>query len=75
MDKESQQRFDQLAAVEPAAWTDADKAFMRARASYMTEDQIVKFADVLGNVPAAPADVPPAADEAPSKPKRGKKDE
>jgi len=48
---------------------------MRARASYMTEDQIVKFADVLGNVPAAPADVPPAADEAPSKPKRGKKDE
>ena len=63
MDQESQQRFDQLAAIEPAAWTEADKAFMTARSSYMTEDQRIKFAAVLSDAPPGTDQTEPA-DEA-----------
>ncbi len=62
MDKQSQKRFDELVAREPAALTEADIFFLRARASYLNEDQKAKFADILGTAK-------------PSKPSRKKADE
>ena len=66
MDQESLQRFKHLLTIEPTAWTEADKGFMRARASYMTEDQAINLADVL-NVPE-PALVETESDQPPATP-------
>lgn len=47
MDSKSQERLDEILAKEPAALTEADGVFLRARASYLTSDQKAKFADEL----------------------------
>lgn len=47
MDQESKARLDEITAKELAALTEDDKAFMRARSSYLTGDQREVFAEVL----------------------------
>lgn len=47
MDQESQKMLDQILAKEPAALTDEDKAFLRARSSYLNEEQNAVYAEVL----------------------------
>lgn len=47
MDETSRQVLDEILAQEPAALTDADKDFLRARRSYLTEEQRHVYADVL----------------------------
>jgi hypothetical protein len=47
MDQESRKMLDEILAQEPAALTDADKAFLRARSSYLNEEQRSVYAEVL----------------------------
>ena len=47
MDELSKATLDAILAQEPAALTDADKAFLRARSSYLNEEQRSVYAEVL----------------------------
>ncbi len=47
MDEQSKKMLDEILAQEPAALTDADKAFLRARRSYLTEEQRHVYAEAL----------------------------
>lgn len=71
MDEQSKARLDEILAKEVAALTDADKEFLRARRSYLTESQKIDYSEVLGEQPAeekASTDEP-AEGEAPKKAK------
>jgi hypothetical protein len=57
MDKKSQENFDRIARLEPAALSAGDIDFLRARQSYLTSDQKVKFAAALGGE-SEPEDAP-----------------
>jgi hypothetical protein len=57
MDPISQARLDSLRITDTNTWTEDDAAFVRARASYLTSDEVVKFAEVL-QVPAPVEEVP-----------------
>lgn len=59
MDEQSRKTLDEILAKEPAALTEADEAFMRARRSYLSEEQKAVFADVLAEAPEAPSDEVP----------------
>jgi len=48
MDDQSKKTLDEILAKEPAALTDADKEFLRARRSYLNEEQRVVYAEALG---------------------------
>jgi hypothetical protein len=48
MDTQSQQNFDRIVALEPAAWTAGDIEFMKAREAYLSADQRDQFGEVLG---------------------------
>lgn len=50
MDQESQNRLAEIVATEPAAITEADAEFLRARSAYLNEEQRAKFADILRGV-------------------------
>ncbi|HYK01311.1 MAG TPA: hypothetical protein VE974_06115 [Thermoanaerobaculia bacterium] len=65
MDPISQARLDTLRTTDTNTWSEDDAAFVRARASYLTSDEVVKFAEVL-KVPAPVEDAPaePAAKKA-----------
>ena len=69
MDEQSRKTLDEILAKESAALTDADKGFMRARRSYLTEEQKAVFADVLAEAPAD--DV--SEDVEAAKPRKGRK--
>jgi hypothetical protein len=47
MDEQSKKMLDEILAQEPAALTDSDKAFLRARSSYLNEEQRSVYAEVL----------------------------
>lgn len=47
MDPKSQETLAEIVAKEPVALTEADIAFLRARRSYLSEEQRAVFADVL----------------------------
>jgi hypothetical protein len=47
MNDEARAELDRILALEPAALSDADKEFLAARRSYLTEEQKVVFAAVL----------------------------
>lgn len=53
MDQGAQERFDELVRKDPASLTEPEAAFLRARESYLTEEQRERFAAVLA--PAATA--------------------
>jgi hypothetical protein len=53
MDAKSKEMLDEILAKEPAAMTDADKGFLRARRSYLNEEQKAVYAEVLADHPEA----------------------
>jgi len=74
MDQESQAMLDAILAKEPAALTDEDKAFLRARRSYLNTEQRTIYAEVLADVPGEPATEEAKTDETePEATKKGKK--
>jgi hypothetical protein len=50
MDTESKAKLDAILATEPAALTDEDKAFLRARSSYLTVNQREVYAEALSEL-------------------------
>lgn len=77
MDEQSKSMLDEILAQEPAALTDADKAFLRARRSYLSEEQKAVYAEVLAEQPEAGSSEADEKSEAegfkPEAPKRGHK--
>jgi len=53
MDEQSEVMLKEILSQEPAALTDADKAFLRARRSYLSEEQKAVYAEVLAEQPEA----------------------
>jgi hypothetical protein len=47
MDQISQARLNSLRTTDTNTWSEDDAAFVRARRSYLTSDEVVKFAEVL----------------------------
>lgn len=59
MNPESQEVLKSILANEPAALSEGDIAFLRARRSYLSEEQLAVYASVLEEQPVsetAPAD-------------------
>jgi len=79
MDEQSKATFDEIVAKEPAALSESDIAFLRARRSYLSSQQKEVFAEVLAE--AQPAEAAPVEEaktdeaEAPKKTKKAKTDE
>jgi hypothetical protein len=63
MDPISQARLDTLRASDPNTWTEADAGFIRARASYLTADETVKYAAILRGVTVEDAAAQEPAEE------------
>ena len=69
MDAESMGRLAEITAKEPAALTEDDVAFLRARRNYLSAEHRSVFASVLGE--EAPADT--SSDEPASDDEKGAK--
>lgn len=50
MDEQSQAKLDAILRIEPAALTDEDKIFLRARSSYLTVPQREVYAEALSEL-------------------------
>lgn len=74
MDEQSRKMLDEILAQEPAALTDADKAFLRARRSYLSEEQKAVYAEALAEQPEVSEESPEAEvlEEAPKKARKSK---
>ena len=55
MDPISQARLDALRVMDMNTFTEDDAAFVRARSSYLTSDELVKFEAILRGVAVAEA--------------------
>jgi hypothetical protein len=66
MNPEAQAKLDELLALEPAALTEEDRAFLMARRSYLTEEQRKAY----GLTEAPVAEEPVETEEAPKKSKK-----
>ncbi len=76
MDQQSEQRLAEITSKEPASLTGADIEFLRARRSYLNEEQLAVFKGVLGDEPKASEASDESSEEVTEeKPKRGKKGE
>jgi hypothetical protein len=53
MDVESQAKFDEIVKKDPAALTPGEIDILRARRSYLTEEQTLTFASVLDTAGAS----------------------
>lgn len=53
-----EQKLSELVAKEPAALSESDIVFLRARRSYLTVEQSEKYAEVLGEKPTEKAEKP-----------------
>lgn len=73
MDAQSKETLDAILATEPAALTDADKAFLRARRSYLSEEQKAVYADVLAEQPEEASSEESQPESEPQAPKKAKK--
>jgi hypothetical protein len=69
MDKKSQAEFDRITALEPAALTDNDRAFLKARRSYLKPEKQVEYG-VTGEEPE-PEEESTNSESKPSKSKKG----
>ena len=65
MDPISQARLDSLRVMDANTFTEDDAAFLRARRSYLSSDEVVKYKDIL----CAAAEEAPVSEpaEAPAK--------
>lgn len=68
MDTESQKKLNEIAAMDINSMTEADAAFLRARSAYLSEDQRVRFAEVLRGVTVEDAVAQQPAEEASPEP-------
>ena len=64
MDQLSQEKLAQITAKDLGSLTETDIEFLRARSSYLSEEQRAVFKEVLGDEPQASNDAP---EEKPSK--------
>ena len=71
MDSESQKRLADIIAAGPDAASDADVEFLRARRSYLSEEQLATFRGVLDSEPVSTPDEP-SQDDSASKPAKAK---
>jgi hypothetical protein len=71
MDELSKTRLAEITAKSQADLTEADAAFLRARRSYLTEEQCAVYADALRGVELTEAAAAaPAEDQSESAPKK-----
>jgi hypothetical protein len=74
MDAESKTYLEGLLRQVPGALTEAERAFVRARVSYLTDDERGRFAEILDEAPAAAApEVPQGTEDSEEKPRSRKK--
>lgn len=73
MDQLSQEKLAQITSKEPAALTESEIEFLRARSSYLNEEQRAVFKEVLGDEPKASEPSEEVSTE--DKPKKSKKGE
>jgi hypothetical protein len=52
MNPEAREELDRILAIEPAALSESEIGFLRARRSYLTKEQTEVYADVLAEKPA-----------------------
>lgn len=71
MDEQSQKTLAEITAKEPAALSESEIAFLRARRSYLTERERDVFAELLAE--SQPVEEAKTDDEAPEASKKGKK--
>jgi len=64
MDPKSQETLDNILTKSLEALTEDDKAFLRARRSYLNKSQIETYEDVLSEVPAPKEEVEPEVSDA-----------
>lgn len=74
MDEQSKATFDEIVAKEPAALSDSEKDFLRARRSYLSAEQRSVFAEVIAEpkvkpAPAKQSDNQPTGDPTGEQPK------
>lgn len=71
MDDQSRATLDAILAQEPAALSESDKAFLRARRSYLNAEQVDRFAEVLADAePEETKESSPVEDQADEAPKK-----
>ena len=70
MNEEARAELDRILALEPAALTEGDRAFLHARRSYLTEEQRVTFG-LTEDASASDEDV--SADSEQSRARKSKK--
>lgn len=58
MNKEAQEVLNNIVKKEPHELTEADKGFLRARRSYLSTEDMERFADVLSETDAETTDEP-----------------
>jgi hypothetical protein len=68
MDQESQRKLATIVAAGPDSISEADAAFLRARSSYLSEEDRATFADILRGVAVEEASAEQPADEQPVAP-------
>ena len=71
MDDKSKEMLNEILSKEPAALTDADTGFLRARRSYLNEEQRSVYKEVLAETFEPEPD--PDEESEPEAPKRGRK--
>lgn len=75
MDEQSQKTLAEITAKEPAALSESEIAFLRARRSYLTEPERDVFAELLAEESVVEAKTDEVEPEAPKKSKKAKTDE
>jgi hypothetical protein len=63
MNEEARAELDRILAMEPAALTEGDQAFLAARASYLTEEQRIRHGLVDATEMPSPRRSRKASDE------------
>lgn len=70
MNPEAQAELNRILALDPNDVTESDAAFLRARRSYLSEEQLAVFAEALGSG-SAETNAAKSSDESPRS-RRGK---
>jgi hypothetical protein len=68
MDEETKKRLETLLKEEPGSLSEADRAFVRSRESYLTADERKRFASVLDETAETQNEAEPGEPAKPSKP-------
>jgi hypothetical protein len=74
MDDQSKAMLDAILAQEPAALTESDIAFLKARSSYLNEEQKAVFAEVLTEQLEAQESISEESESVSPRTRRGRRD-